>query len=86
MPKYVLKPIVVEARQLTVNNLTEMAAWCNGCVRGVKLPEKDRCIDFWSNDHERRAEIGDYITKREDGGMFDMCLPSTLEDLFEEVP
>lgn len=35
MPKYMLKPIVVEARRVTAENLKELAAWCGGSVKGL---------------------------------------------------
>lgn len=47
--------------QLQPGKLVMIAAWCNGSVKGVALPESERAIDFWSGGEEYRAEIGDWI-------------------------
>lgn len=51
----------VKVYKLTVDNLEEVADFCGGAVKGIKLPIAQRCIDFWYGDTEHRIEIGQYL-------------------------
>lgn len=63
MPKYRMKQPSIEARQLTVDNMEELARWCNGSIKGTSLPPEDRIIQIQSHFHngELDLEVGDWI-------------------------
>lgn len=63
MPKFRKKPVEIEAHQLTVENINQLAHWCKGHVKGTKLPVKDQCIEIQTLEGEMEANIGDYIIK-----------------------
>lgn len=67
MNLYQRKPVVIEAKQLTANNISEIEAWCGGSIKGVRLPAHLQCIDIQTPTGERRAEIGDFIVKAGEG-------------------
>lgn len=58
---YKQMPALFESFQVTVENLEELEAWCQGSIKGTKLPRVDREIEIYSNDSELRAAVGDYI-------------------------
>lgn len=58
----------VEARIVTADNLYELSKWCNGSVKGIRLPPEEQVIEMWSFDNEDRAEVGWVIIK--EGNMF----------------
>lgn len=37
MGKYRKKPVVVEANQLTINNISFLESWCGGVYKGDKI-------------------------------------------------
>jgi hypothetical protein len=56
----------VEATQVTVDNLAEVAAWMDGTVVGVRLLPKDRAVRFTNRDHwEQDANVGTWIVRFE---------------------
>lgn len=55
-------PVRVEAVQVTVANLAEVAEWCKGSVHGTLLPEGQRIIETHSiHGEELTANVGDWI-------------------------
>lgn len=58
MPHFRHRKPTVEARQLTVDNLDEIEAWCGGSIRGTKLPAEQRVIRFTTRDVEYEACVG----------------------------
>ena len=63
MPMFRKKPVMVESRRLSVENMRELEGWCGGSIKGVKLTESQRCIDIQTLEGEMRANIGDWIIK-----------------------
>ncbi len=61
--KYRPKEVFVAAVQVTVDNLEQVATWCNGAVKGIKLPRSMQCVDVWSDGEERRADVGDFVVR-----------------------
>jgi hypothetical protein len=54
----------IEARQVTVDNLTEVAEWMEGTVVGVRLPPADQAVRFLNRDHEEHdANVGQWIVR-----------------------
>lgn len=70
MVKFTTRPISVEAYQLTTDNLDYIENWCNGQIKGTRLPLIDRVIAIYTEDGEYQAAISDYIIKIGNG---DFC-------------
>ena len=52
------------AAQVTVDNLDALARWCNGSVRGIKLPLEDQEIRLYApDDIEQHAHVNDWIVR-----------------------
>lgn len=62
-PKYA----AVEAYRVAPDNMQFVASWCGGTVKGLALAVEYRCIDFWSEGKEHRAEQGQWVIKRGKG-------------------
>lgn len=84
MPYYRKKPVVIEARELTVDNLEELEAWCKGSIKGTKLPREQRVIDIQTLEGEMRAEIGNYIIKGVKGEFYP-CRADIFKATYEEA-
>ena len=84
MAKFRKKPVVIEAHQLTVDNMEFVEAWCRGSIKGIKLPVEDRCIDIQTLEGEMRANIGDYVIKGIQGEFYP-CKPDIFEATYEAV-
>lgn len=82
--KYRKKPVVIEADQLTIHNLSKLEAWCGGSIKGLKLPIEERCIDIQTLEGEMRANMGDWIIKGI-AGEFYPCKPEIFEATYEAV-
>lgn len=61
--KYEPVTTTVDAVQVTVDNMEDVAFWCDGAIKGTKLPPEDREIEIWNKvlQQEQRAEVGDWI-------------------------
>lgn len=84
MAKYRKKPVVVEAHQLTIDNIGFVESWCGGSVKGIKLPVEERCIDIQTLEGEMRGNMGDYIIKGVQGEFYP-CKPDIFEATYEKV-
>lgn len=85
MGNYKLKAAVVKAKLLTTDNIEEVARWCEGSVKGIKLPKHQQVVEFFTPDAEEiRAEIGDVIIKFLDGYCSKMSA-ERFHFLYEEV-
>ena len=80
--KFRKKPVVIEARQLTVFNLEELEAWCKGSIKGTRLPAKERIIHIETLEGEMTANIGDWIIKGVKGEFYP-CKPDIFELTYE---
>lgn len=84
MPMFRKKPVVVEARLLTVNSLETVERWCNGSIKGTKLPRLHQAIDIQTLEGEMRANIGDWIIKGIKGEFYP-CKADIFEQTYEAV-
>jgi len=76
----------IEARQVTVDNLAEVAKWIDGIVIGVRLPPADQAVRFLNRDHEEHdANVGMWIVLFElvKGRRYGIVLaPEMFADMF----
>lgn len=82
--KYRKKPVVIEAKQLTVFNLEELEQWCGGSIKGLRLPAKERVIHIPTLEGEMEAKIGDYIIQGVKGEFYP-CKPDIFAATYEEA-
>ncbi len=79
MTTYRKKPVTVEARELTVDNATELAKWCNGTATDaysrVLIPTLEGTM---------LADLGDYIIKGVKGEFYP-CKHDIFEATYTEV-
>jgi hypothetical protein len=80
--KYRKKPVVIEARRLTVFNLEELEAWCKGSIKRTCLPAKDRIIHIETLEGVMTANIGDWIIRGVKGEFYP-CKPDIFEMTYE---
>lgn len=69
--KYRTKVEIVTAYRLSPVNIGQIAGWCGGNIKGLRLPEEKRCIDFFDKhrDIEVRVEMGDWIVLHNNGAL-----------------
>ncbi|EME3547197.1 hypothetical protein QPC10_002370 [Enterococcus faecium] len=81
--KYRKKPTVVEAMQLTEENLLEVKEWCNGeLVPNAETSGYDLCIS--NLEGIMHADINDYIIQGVEGEFYP-CKPDIFEKTYEVV-
>ena len=92
---YNRKPFIVEAIQVTEENLQEIAAWCEGEVQSTFRPQKDtdekESVDFVKvkvvnrarNDRQTRAYPGDWLLLSEVG--FKVYTDRAFKNAFEDM-
>lgn len=80
--KFRKKPVVIEARRLTVESIEDVEAWCNGSIKGTALPRKQQVIDIWTLEGEMRADMGDWIIKGIKGEFYP-CKPDIFAETYE---
>ena len=79
MPMYMKKPIPIEARQMTVENAEELAAWSNSVVN--KRPDGTISgMMVYTLEGTMTGRIGDYLIKGARGEFY-FC----AKDIFEET-
>jgi hypothetical protein len=83
MTLYVKKPIPIEARQITVENADELAAWSNSTV--VKRPFDDTVSGMmvYTLEGTMTGAIGDYLIKGVRGEFY-FCAKSIFEESYDE--
>lgn len=84
MSKFRKKPVVIEAKRVSVEHLYDVAEWCGGGVKGESLPHVQRCIDIQTLEGEMRADMGDWIIKGVKGEFYP-CKPDIFEVTYEAV-
>ena len=82
--KYRKKPVVIEAQQIGLFNQEEVAAWCGGSVKGMRLAPDQRCIYIQTLEGEMRGDVGDWIIKGVKGEFYP-CKPDIFEATYEKV-
>ena len=79
MPMYIKKPIPIEARQMTVENAEELAAWSNSVVN--KRPDGTISgMMVLTLEGAMTGSVGDYLIKGVRGEFY-FC----AKDIFEET-
>lgn len=76
------KPVVVEAKRISIEHLYVVAKWCGGGVKGESLPRDQRGIDIQTLEGEMRGEMGDWIIKGVNGEFYP-CKPGIFEKTYE---
>lgn len=84
MAFYRKRPVVIEAQRVTVNNLDQIASWCNGSVKGICLPLHEQVIDIQTLEGEMRADVGDWIIKGVKGEFYP-CEPEIFDLTYEVI-
>jgi hypothetical protein len=76
--KYITKPVVVEAMQVSLENLADIAKWCGGYVRGESIRfTKPKQLRKPNADNSHYAIVGDYVIKTNYG--FTVMKPAKFE-------
>lgn len=85
MPLFRKKPVVIEAVKFDATNIhdqEQLANWCGGRLRGVKLPSEKRVIQIDTLEGEMDASFGDWIIRGVEGEFYP-CKPSVFEATYE---
>lgn len=82
--RYAHKPVIVEAIQVTVENLGDVARWCNGrvCKAGDNKFVKVDVHNAKLNRHTQ-AYVGDWVLKTEHG--LKVYTPKAFDAVFSLV-
>jgi hypothetical protein len=83
MPMFRKKPVVIEARQLTMDSAKEVMAWCGSTKHWSKPPMRaitGIIVPTLEGQHE--AGFGDYIIKGVQGEFYP-CKPDIFEQTYE---
>jgi hypothetical protein len=83
MPMFVKKPVCIEARELTKENLLEMTFWLGG-GRTVSTPSMPDGFAILTPEGLMRANIGDYILKGIKGEFYP-CKADIFHMTYEKV-
>jgi hypothetical protein len=89
MPFFRKKPVIIEARQFTLDIAKDiqkwelLAKWCSGLIRGTKLNPEDRAIQIMTLEGDMYASVGDWIIKGIKGEFYP-CKPDIFEETYEE--
>lgn len=82
MPLYRKKPVVIEAIQLTVDNIDGLADWCHGHRCGLALPRSNQCISIDTLEGAVTAQMGDFVIKGV-AGEFYPCKPDIFAKTYD---
>ncbi|MBU0978090.1 MAG: hypothetical protein KKD18_06750 [Nanoarchaeota archaeon] len=82
--KFRKKPVVIEAKRLSISNMEEIEEWCHGSIKGTSLPIQERVIDIQTLEGEMRAGIGDWIICGIKGEFYP-CKLDIFEATYESV-
>lgn len=83
MPKYRKKPVIIEAKQLTEENMVELKEWCGGEL----VPNSHtKGYDLYINTLEglMHADMNDYIIKGVEGEFYP-CKPDIFKKTYDEA-
>lgn len=82
--KFRKKPVVIEAIQLTKENVVEVLSFCNSSGNIVASNEDEMGISILTLEGTMTANTGDYIIKGVKGEFYP-CKPDIFEQTYEEV-
>lgn len=85
MPKFKKKPVVIEARQLTIKNQKEISEWC-GSTRTYSNPPMREVVGIVipTLEGEMQATYGDWIIQGVQNEFYP-CKPDIFEKTYEPV-
>lgn len=85
--KFRKKPVVIEAMQLTRENVTDVALWCGGRVyeEGKASDRTDvyLALDIPTLEGTMRGQVGDFVIRGVQGEFYP-CKPDIFEQTYEE--
>lgn len=85
MPQFRKKPVVIEARQLTWENIDEIMAWCGSTEHWTREPFRAvRGIIVPTLEGQHEASFGDWIIKGVKGEFYP-CKPDIFQATYEQV-
>ena len=82
--KFRKKPVIIEAIQLTKDNVVEALSFCNNDGNIVASNEDETGISISTLEGTMTANIGDYIIKGAKGEFYP-CKADIFEQTYEEV-
>jgi len=81
MPKYVKKPVEIEARQFIESDGAELAEWCGGSVQINDLTGEPS-IAIYTLEGVMSARLGDWLIKGVSGEFYP-CKPDIFDKTYE---
>lgn len=97
--KYTRKPFIIEAVQVTEENMADVATWCKGEILSTnsqiaqglhKDPERFIKVDVQNpmNERQTRAFVGDWVLFANQGFKVytDRAFQRSFDPVFQEVP
>lgn len=85
MPMYRKKPVVIEAQQVTFENVHEVAEWCGGTsLRDMGEGEPWVGVSIHTLEGVMRADLDDWIIKGVQGEFYP-CKPDIFQATYEAV-
>ena len=84
LKKYRKRPVTIEAVQLNIHNVREVAKWCGGdwgCTFGSTEPD---ALDIYTLEGTMAAYIDDYIIRGVQGEFYP-CKPDIFKETYEAV-
>ncbi len=83
MPKYRKKPVIIEARQLDVDNEKELQEWCGGHTAYAARPDEINIgLIIPTSEGNMVATFGDWIIKGVKGEFYP-CKPDIFKMTYE---
>lgn len=84
MPFFRKKPVRIEAQQVQEETIEQVAVWCHGSIRGIRLPKREWVISIETLEGEMRAEVGDWVICGVKGEFYP-CKSEIFTMTYEEV-
>ena len=84
MPKYVKRPVVIEAQQFKFSNGVDIASWCGGTYLGGATTGGGPEVRIHTLEGDMTASVGDYVIRGVQGEFYP-CKPSIFEATYEPV-
>ena len=84
MKKYRKKPVIIEAVQLTHENMNDVCMWCRGIVWSRPPMRAVTGISIETLEGTMNAEFGDWIIKGVSNEFYP-CKPDIFEKTYEPV-
>ena len=85
MPMFRKKPVVIEAREFTVEAMRDVAAWCAGEWRYENGDESKPYIAIHTLEGTMTADLGDYIIRGVKGEFYS-CKPDIFAATYDPAP